>query len=267
MKVYEFSSAQDFIQSAFSSSRSGNNAMTVEKYAKQIGIGKSTLKMILCGKRKPTVHQVLSIARALRLSLKDTSYLETLTLRESAQSTWEKTYYSKILAAKKREVKVSTISISEKKLLSSPMVLPLLVYIMENKTTEIDYAKLSKKLQLSQESIKELVSHFQKNEMLMKQPDGAFHVAFDKLNHRLLQKNYLKKWLTEAANKMDSEYDKAESLFVGYTFGATNESLHELQMEIKGLMEKYMAMEIEGDGSKAIAQACFQVFPVIRGDL
>lgn len=264
MKVYEFTSSKDFIKKSFELSKKNNSAITVERYAKTLGFGASTLKMILSDKRQPTIHQVLCVARGLRLSTEDTAYLETLVLREMAKTTWQKAHYTKILTDKKKNVKLSTVHLSERQLLSDPIILPLLVYFLENKTKEISYEKLAKDLRVTESRILELVELFKKNEILMSQPNGQFHVAFDKLSHRLAQKKYQKEVLKQASERIDQEYDNTTSFFVSYAFSTTEKSLLQLQQDLKNLMAKYMSEEGIDPKDKQVAQACFQVFPVIR---
>jgi uncharacterized protein (TIGR02147 family) len=264
MRVHEYVDTRQFIVQSFERSKEGNSALTIERYAKRLGLGGSSLKMIMSGKRRPTVHQTLAIARGLRLSSEDTAYLETLTLREAAPDKWQKAYYSKKLSEKKKESRLSTFQTSQQELLADPIVLPLLVYFMESKGTDINYSKIAKDLRVSEERVKQLISDFKKNEVLRSQPDGRFHVAFDKLSHRLQQKKYQKAVLNEASNRMESEYDSATSLFVSYSFAATDETLLKLQMDLKNLMAKYMGEEIDDSDGKHIAQACFQIFSMIR---
>lgn len=266
MKVYDYLTARDFIIAAFAKTRSGNGLMTVERYAAKLGLGVSTLKMILSAQRKPTVHHVLSVARTLRLSLSETSYLETLVLKDAAKTSWETAYYTRLLAEKKKHVQLSNISTSDKELISESEVLPLLIYFMESKG-QIDSTWLSKELNVSRQRVEELIGRFQKSEILQKRTVGdAFHVAFDKLTHRTLQKKFLQKVLLETIKKIDSEYEKPESLFVNYTFSATPQLLLELQIELKNLMEKYLALPPGDNNSLTVAQACFQVYPVIRAE-
>jgi uncharacterized protein (TIGR02147 family) len=265
MRVHEFSSTKQFIKRAYESSKKGNASLTIEVFARRLGMGGSSLKMIMAGKRRPTVYQTLSVARALRLSTEDTNYLENLALREAAKLSWQKAYYKKSLEEKKREAKLSTIHTAQKELLSDPSILPLLVFFMEkNKTEKIDYAKLAQDLRISESKVIELIDYFKSNEVLATETDGKFHVSFDKLSHRLLQKKYQKAVLADASARMDKEYDSPTSLFVSYAFSATEESLLQLQQDIKNLMAKYMMEGPTSEDQIQIAQACFQVFPVIK---
>jgi transcriptional regulator with XRE-family HTH domain len=264
MKVHQHSSTKEFIKSSFVLAKKHNPSLNVERYAKRLGLGVSTLKMILSGKRRPTVYQTLSVARDLRLSSGEIAYLEALSLHEAAKDSWQKAYYAKLLAAKKKDVKVSTIHTSQKKLLSDPIILPLLVYLMGRKPEEIDYFKLAKELRVSEKRVIELVNYFKANEILLSQSEGQHHVAFDKLSHRVVQKNYQKSLLTDVAGRIDTEYDNPTSLFLSYTFSATEEMLLQLQIDLKNIMTKYMAEDVRNESKIQIAQACFQVLPVIR---
>jgi uncharacterized protein (TIGR02147 family) len=266
MKIHDFLDTKSFMSHAFEAYRVAHSSMTIERYAAKLELGTSSLKMILSGKRRATTHQILSVARSLRLSPEETSYLETLGLKEAAKTDWEKSYYLKILRMKKKEIRVSTISTSQQKLISDPVILPLLVYFMENGVVEDQYSYLASQLGVTPTRIRELIEGFKENKILAKQPDGSFHVMFDKLSHRFLQKKYQKQLLALASSRIDTDYESLTSFFTGYAFTASDEALIQLQMDLKSLMNKYMTEANHDRDKKHVAQACFQLFPVIRGN-
>lgn len=263
MKLYQYVTTAEAFQKTFESLKSTNPSLNVEKFAQRLELGTSTLKMILSGKRKPNVHQVLSLARGLRLSPDGTSYLETMALMENAKNNWEKAYYSKMLPKKKKMIKLSTVTTSQQELLADPIIIPILVYIMEQGDSQINCSFLAKALNTKKELIEKLIAQLQTQEIIKKHNDGKFHVVFDKFSHRLVQQKYQKQLLVEASKRIDSEYESATSLFLSYAFSTTDESLIQLQMDLKTLMEKYMENSSIDNKQTKIAQACFQVFPVI----
>ena len=93
--------------------------------------------------------------------------------------------------------------------------------------------------------------------------EGKFHIVFSQMNHKLLQRSYLKNLLESASKRIDTDYEKPTSHFVGYTFTASDSNLVQLRMDLKTLMEKYMAEEPDQASATQIAQACFQIFPVV----
>ena len=259
----KISSTREFFENAFATSRAGNPKLTIAGYAKRVGLGTSSLKMILSGKRRPTLKQVLLLARAQRLSIAKISYLETLCLKESAASSWERSYYGQILKTKARAIHVETIATSKKVLLENSLAMPVLVDLMESGSSEIDVKFLADRFRAKEETIRALVEKFEREKVLRKAEAGRFHVAFDKLSHRLMQKKFIKEGLIETAKRLDVEYDNPHTLFTTYTFSATEETLLRLQMDLKALMEKYMAEDLsQSSRPREVAQANFQVFSI-----
>ncbi len=266
--LHFYPSATAFLRATFEQSKRGAPNLTIDKFADELGVGTSSLKMIFSGKRTPTVHLALSAARALKLSPAETSYLETLVLKDAARDEWERSYYSRNLKKLKRELRVVRVNTSQKELLADPLALPLLVYLLELKqkqsevSTESSHKELAKKFDCHPDRIRDLLAVFERTGALETKSDGSIHVVFDKMNHRGLQKKYLKNLLDQAAKKIETDYDSPNSHFTGYTFTASNDALRRLKMELKSVMERYIAEATETDAEIQIAQACFQIFPV-----
>ncbi|MES2854474.1 MAG: hypothetical protein V4692_01370, partial [Bdellovibrionota bacterium] len=79
-------------------------------------------------------------------------------------------------------------------------------------------------------------------------------------------KKYIKSLLEQAAKKVDTEYESPVSHFVGYTFTASDDALRRLRLELKSVMEKYMSEATPADHGIQIAQASFQIYPVVKAD-
>jgi hypothetical protein len=262
ISVSDYSSAQDYLIGAFDQAKRLDSKVTVQIYAKRLGMGPSSLKMILSRKRKPTIHQMLTVARTLRLSVSETSYLETLALMDSALGDWEVAYYSKMLKAKKRELKLSTLATSQTSLLADTLALPVLVELLESKPTEIDFARLAERFKTTTAVMRNLIEDLRKNEILNQKPDGHFHIVFDQFRHKPLQKKYLQKVLAEASKKIETDYDRKDSLFVNYVINLTPSMMADLQMDLKRVMLKYMNQEITDQACRQVAQASFQIYPL-----
>jgi transcriptional regulator with XRE-family HTH domain len=266
-------SCKDYLLAAFEVAKKGNPVLTISTYAARLGLGASTLKMILSGKRKLTVHQALKVARALRLPEEESVILETLALRDSATTTWERAYFGRRLQRQKKELKVRTIRTSDKTLLGDPLALPLLVYLMERgagvkgseaSSGEIDYADLAKRFGAKADRLRDLVRHFDQSGVLSASGDGKHHVSFDRISHKIQQKAYVKSMLGEALRRVDEEYDKEPSAFACYTLATSEDALNRLREDLKSVMNRYMSESPSQDGEWQIAQACFQLFPVVR---
>jgi plasmid maintenance system antidote protein VapI len=266
--LYSCSTPNIYLKRVFSSLKDGNANLSTEKFAKQLGIGHSTLKMVLTNKRQLTVPQALSAARGLKLSPEETLFLERLTLKVSAKDSWQTAYYAKTLSKIRQSAKVRAVEVSEKVILSEPFCMPFLVYLLETNATassidSLDFAALAKQFGCSTDDLEKFVEKLRKTNLLEEKNDGKFHVRFDRLSHKAQQKIYLKNQLALSSRKIDEGFDSRENFFVGYTFTASDENLLELQMDLKALMEKYMAMT-STQNEVQIAQATFQVFPVVK---
>jgi len=288
-------SCREYLLAAFQTAKRGKPTLTLEAYATQLGMGVSAFKMILTGKRNLTVHQALKVSRALKLSMEDTAILETLALRDSASDAWERTYFTRRLRQCKESLKVRSIQTSERTLLHDPLALPLLVYLLEERrggsrkkggsqqvspkegleeSEELDYEKLGRSFKVKAERIRALVEDLKGSKILpdstgdnnasIDSSSGRYHVFFDRLNHKNLQKKYMKTLLSEASRRVDTEYDTGASSFVGYTFATSEAALDGLREELKTLMDKYLAESPERSGPWQIVQACFQLFPLAR---
>ena len=239
----EFSSAAKFFRAKFEESKLDSASFNVRQFAQELGIGVSSLKMILSGRRNPTPHQALAAAKALKLSPWETSYLDNLSRLDGTESAWERAYYTKILQKLRKERKVSRTDVADKSLLSDPLSLPLLVYFMElgenatQKMADPELQKLAARLKCAPERLRQLVEKFKKLGALTPKKEGGFHVVFSRMNHKHLQKQYLKNLLTIAAQRIESEYEGTTSHFVSYTFTATDDALWSLRMDLKALME------------------------------
>ena len=231
----------------------------------RLGIGVSTLKMILSGHRTPTLHQVLALARVRRLSLQQISYLVTLSLSESAKSKWERAFFNKQLKEKKKKIKLQNVQVGAKEILSDPLALPLLVDILDSKSEDIDEDELAKRFSTSKKHITSLIDHLYKYDMLKKLDNGSFHIAFDKISHKYQQKKYIKSSLTDSIKRVETQYENPDALFITYNLSVNKESLKKMQLELKEVVEKYMAEDTDGSNqNREIAQASLQVFQVTK---
>ncbi len=259
--------SQDYLKAAFQTAKEGQPRLTISSYAGKLGLSSSTLKMILTGKRRLTVHQALKVAKSLRLPDEETSLLETLALRDSAQEPWERAHYTRRLSQQEKVRKVRTIHASDRELLTDPMSLPLLIYLMETGAggiAPLDCQNVGQLFGLEASRVKDAVVRFQRLGLLKVSHDGKFHVLFDRLNHKLLQKRYMKRLLAEASRRVDTDYENRASAFVNYTLATDADSLARLREDLQNMMEKYLAVSPVPGVPRQIAQACFQLFTVAR---
>ena len=145
--------------------------------------------------------------------------------------------------------------------------MPLLVYLMEARaehSAQFDYDKLSKQFGMETPRLREFVDRFRRLGLLKIAADGRFHVLFDRINHKQLQKRYMKRLLAEASRRIDSDYENRASAFVNYTLATNAESLGRLREDLQTLMDRYLAESPPASSPRQIAQVCFQLFTVAR---
>lgn len=264
-------SSRDYLGIAFRTAKKSNPHLTIASYADKLGIGSSQLKMILSGKRKLTVHQSLAVAKALHLSEQETYLLETLALRDSAETPWERGYYSRRLERHEQSLPVRTILASDRELLTDPKAMPLLVYLMDLSQRRpslswehIDFRKLGQQFGMEEGRIREWVVRFKDLGLLDVSADGRFHVQFDRMNHKLPQKKYMKRLLEEALKRVDTDYESKASSFIAYAFVTSDEMLARLRNDFRALMDKYLSESPPSEVPRHVSQACFQLFTVAK---
>ena len=119
---------------------------------------------------------------------------------------------------------------------------------------------VAKKLSIQVSAVEKSVDSLKKSGLLEENPDGNVHIRFDRLTNRGGQKQFIKNSLLQTAQRIEKEYDREQTLFVNYTFSTTDESLAQLQIELKNLMEKFLSDSPPPDEAQ-VASASFQVFP------
>lgn len=268
MKVFKLNSTNEFFTVAFEREKSSRRTFTVQKFAEHLGIGLSSLKMILAGQRQPTVRQTIQAAQALHLSESETNYLDALACLENADADWERRYYSKKLKASRKAVRLETLVVSNKDVLADPISFPLLIYLIELGDDRArfvesgDFDMLARQLGVSPDRIRKLVSMFKQSQLLSTSADGQTHITFDRFKHKHDQKQYLKSLLTTSQKKIDTDFDSKAATFLAYTFSAGPENLESLKSDLKRLMEKYLTISAKESGTVQVAQAGFQIFPL-----
>ncbi len=264
------SSAAEFFKMIYDRFKSNSPRFNIELFSEELNIGVSTLKMILSGQRQPTSHQALAAAKALRLSPDETEYLENMCLRDFSESDWEKSYYARKLKRIKSQLKVERVETSDKLLLADPLAIPLLVYLTESETPLLedlstpDVKELAKIFNTSADLVQSLLQKFKDSKVIQKSKDGKFHIVFSRINYKELQKRYLKNLMEATLQRINNEYGSPTSHFVAYTFSTNESALSRLNMDLKSLMEKYMAEDPKPEKNSLLVQASFQLFPIAK---
>ena len=160
--INEVTCVRDFIRGSFLTLRETIPTLTLEGFADRLGIGRSSLKMIVSGKRRPTSHQMLSIGRGLRLSAQEIHLLQLLGLSDSAENAWEKLYYAGLLKKSRSALKIKSTITAEAILLKNPLSHPVLVLLMgldkplNEETLKWVAKKLALKISIVQNTVDDL---------------------------------------------------------------------------------------------------------------
>ncbi|MBN8537722.1 MAG: hypothetical protein J0M15_11770 [Deltaproteobacteria bacterium] len=262
MKVYLLQTTGEFFKVAFDNFKKENRLSNIERFSKKTKLGLSSLKMILSGKRRPTVSQVLSLARFFGLSNAESNYLVNLALKENAKDKWEIAFYDRNLSISKKDIKLTVVQLNNNELLATPKVLPLLIYFLEF-NDHINYELLQNQLDLSRSQIDSFFSMFLKENLITEIRDNTYHINLNQFSSIISQKNYQKKLLQDIVAKVDKEYENPKSIFLNYVLCLDETAMQGLRIDIKELLEKYMSNSINIKKKKYITQACIQIFPVI----
>jgi uncharacterized protein (TIGR02147 family) len=244
----------------------------MNKYAKKLGIGHSSLKMIMAGKRKLTLAQLHRIIQGLKLNASESTYLESLTLRERAKSSSEFEYYSQRAKIAKVTHKLQSHIVSDNELLKDIFIIPILIYLSDfykndlvDHSSSLLFKSISKKFGLKKERVETAINILQKLDLLNKSvSDYESHFVFDKLTKFLNQKQYLKAWLIESAKRIESEYSNPQTYFTAVTISLSLSDLAEFKNELKLIFEKYMSLSSDKIPKSQIIQVCVQMFPLLK---
>lgn len=269
--VCDYSSCQEYLRSAFKNAKQGNSKLTLQTYAQKLGIGHSTLKMVLSGKRRLTLVHVHQIANKLKLSDSELEYFEALALKERTKQPTELRLYSRRVKRARAAAKLHSVLLSKKELLSDPYTLPILVYLTDSmkitpdsfQLSESDISAISSKFSLSRGRVKQALDVIEsvRLEIGAKKPVEV-HYVFDKLVGLISQKQYLKNWLAEAALRIDSDYSNPETFFNSSTISISKENLASLNQELRTVLQNYMCISEQANDPSTIAQVCIQLFPL-----
>lgn len=245
--IFSYQSCQDFLRDAYKDAKVSQASFTIERYASAIGLGGSTLKMILSGKRRLTVSHVHRIAKALKLSRAELGYLEALSLKEGARQGFEKKAHSKKMSRVKKWNKVETVRISERGLLSEPFILPLLIYLQDirrsfdGELTKSELLVLEENFGISRDRI---LASFNRIKKSVARPLTASklesHFVIDQVAHQLDQETYVRKWLMEASERVGRNYRSSKDLFNFSTISIAEEDLSSIRADMKEVLNKYL---------------------------
>ncbi len=279
--VFRYSTSREFLDFAFAQSKKSYPGMTISKFSKKLNIGCSSLKMILSGHRPMTLAQFHSIGKRLKLSSSEFGYLESLLLKEKAQTPQTKKYYDQRAKSARKNHRLQSIYIPGGEALTDPYIIPILVYLTEidaPKTSEKSLShfdspnlvtEISKYFSISIERAKNALGILEKLKLRSLNegvpPGTALHYIVDQLLLSYSHKKYLKAWLQEASLRMDVNFEFPYTIYTATTIGLSNSEMINLKHDFKSLLERYLSLsskKIPRNGEIELVQICVQMFPI-----
>ncbi len=268
--VCEFKSYREYLKKSYRAIKANQKSLTLEKYARQLGLSASGLKMILSGKRNLTPARVSQIARELKFSKIEREYFEALVLKEQSKRSEDKLYYHKRTVVIKDNEKLQQIVLSDKEFLTDHLVIPVMVYLTDiakspSDLKAVDAEQLSEKFNIPIKRVEKILKFlFESNALRLDQKNKEVHYSFGKLTHSLNQKIYLKNWFLESIQRMESMYSDQKTFFNASTISLPKDVSVQFKSELNELIQKYMSMDTNRSEEVELIQACFQVFPLLK---
>jgi uncharacterized protein (TIGR02147 family) len=266
--VYSNHSCFQFVKQSFQKAQESNPTMTIQGFAQQVGMGTSTLKMILTGRRKLTISNIHKMSRALKLSSDEVLYLENLALKERVQGPSEANYYKNRVQKIAQNAKLESVTLGKKEVLADPYTLMILVYMRDVlKLRNLELRESEKKQIIKSFSISETrllkiletIQSLQPFEADKQDSNMEIHYVFDQVSHRMQQKNYLKIWMQEAMDRLEKEYLKSDAAFGSTTISITEKDVPQMKKEIKAVIEKYLSKK---GAKETVVQLSLQLLPL-----
>lgn len=263
-------SSVDFLKSVYGQAQEVQPGLTLAKFAEKIGIGYSSLKMILVGKRKLTLPQLYRITQMMKLSKQESEYLESVLLMEKAKKSSERHYYLDRAKASANLSPLKSIVVSDSEVLKDHLLLPILIYLSDLQTevparpfSKAVIKMVSKEFRISEERAKHACDVIEKLDLLSHSVQGdQCHFVYSRISQALNQKQYLKSWLEDSAKRIERDYNDPLTYFTAVTVSVNEESLLALKSELKLLFEKFLSLGEKNKPKNQLAQICVQLYPL-----
>jgi uncharacterized protein (TIGR02147 family) len=260
----------DFLKSIYGQAQEVQPGLTLAKFAEKLGIGYSSLKMILAGKRKLTLPQLYQITQMMKLSKQESEYLETLLLMEKAKKSSDRHYYLNRAKVATHLSPLKSIVVSDSEVLKDHLLLPILIYLSDLQA-EVPTRPFSKtviktvvqRFRISEERAKQACDLIEKLDLLSQTKQGdECHFVYSRMSQALNQKQYLRSWLEESAKRIERDYNDPSTYFTAVTISVDGDSLLALKNELKLLFEKYLSLGEKNKPKDQLAQVCVQLYPL-----
>lgn len=259
ISVFSYSSYRAFLADYQKEQREHTASMNQAIVAKKLGVGASTLKMILSGARNLTVHNIHTFAAGMGLGPKEHDYFEALVLFEQAESPAEKRYYKRRLQeTSEKSAKPARLNLQD--VLKEWYIPAVLIHLIDTKVP-FEEARVAAKLGLPAVRIRETVDTLKKLGILEEHKGQKIHFVLDKFAPHFSKQIYLKKLMPVVQQRIEAEFHSPASYFETHTISLTEAQFRGFLEDYKALVEKYLSQDSAGDTS--VYQLFTSAFPVL----
>jgi len=249
-----------YLQDVIDDASRAAEKISMERFAKAFGLGRSHLSMVLSGDRDLTLKNIHGVARALHFKQSDHEYWETLCLFGQAKDDLERNYYKQRLATQNATRITRSITTASKLLTSQWYIPAILVYLIDIGTSDEAQDYICQRLGLDKKTLKTVMQALEEEGFLSFRDQGNVHISFNRLVSMISNRSYLKRVFEEGVNQMEDHFADKDCLFNGTTFSVGDEDIAHFISDYKMLLDRYM--NLASSGKKRIVQANIQFFRV-----
>lgn len=94
------------------------------------------------------------------------------------------------------------------------------------------------------------------------QPDGKYHIVFERVNGNLVKQRYLKDAFSECFKRMDREFENPYAMFSAHTISIPHSLISTFYDDYKTLVDRYMTYDCNEEQLE-ILQVCTQAVPLV----
>lgn len=261
--VFSYENYRQLLKDFYLSKKKERGTYSYAKFSEEAGLqSPNYLKLVIDGHRNLTQAGIFQFAKALRLSHEELVYFESMVLRDQADSSDIRKYYSQRMneLRKNKPTKGIKLRINE---FVSKWYFPAVVVAMEGKAENTDLSEIAKLIGISQGQLEECV-RIMKEKKILTVNEGKYsslsnHIDFhDPKFSNIYQKNYLHEQLQKSMEAFKKRYNK-DAKFQAHTFTIPESEFANYENQIHGFIETLIAKADQGPAEK-LAQLNLQFF-------
>ena len=259
ISVFSYTSYRSFLADYQKEQRLHSASMNQAKVAKKLGVGASSLKMILSGARNLTVHNIHTFAAGMGLGPKEHDYFEALVLFEQSESPAEKRYYKRRLhQTSEKSAKPARLNLQD--VLKEWYIPAVLIHLIDSKEP-FDETKVGSKLGISPARLRDTVETLKKLGIIEEHKGQKIHFVLDKFAPHFSKQIYLKKLMPVVQQRIEADFHSTASYFETHTLSLTEAQFRGFLEDYKALVERYLSQDASGETS--VYQLFTSAFPVL----